>query len=93
MGVGLVVRAGSLFLIYTNMTLHEAIILVISSVQKQLTCSEVANEINRKHLYIKRDGSFVEASQIMARINKYPHLFQKDYSTRPCLISLILNEH
>lgn len=53
MGVGLVVRAGSLFLIYTNMTLHEAIILVISSAQKQLTCSEVANEINRKHLYIK----------------------------------------
>lgn len=70
------------------MTLHEAIILVISSAKRPLTSSEIADEVNRKRLYIKGDGSFVEPSQIMARINKYPHLFQKDYSTRPCLISL-----
>lgn len=70
------------------MTLHEAIILVISSVKGPLTSSEIAGEVNRKRLYTKGDGSFVEPSQIMTRINKYPHLFQKDYSTRPCLISL-----
>lgn len=75
------------------MTLHDAITLVISSTKRPLTRIEIANEVNKKHLYIKGDASLVKPSQIVARLNKYPHLFHKDHSTRPCKILLVKNEH
>jgi hypothetical protein len=42
------------------------------------TVKELADEINERHLYEKRDGSPVDPSQIHARANKYPKMFEKD---------------
>jgi hypothetical protein len=37
--------------------------------------SDIASEINRLRLFTRKDGQQVPASQILARANKYPHLF------------------
>lgn len=40
--------------------------------------AELADAINERGLYEKRDGSRVDPSQIHARANKYQQLFEKD---------------
>ncbi len=57
------------------MTLHKAIEKVLLVKKSELTTREIADEINRRRLYRKGDGTDVSASQISARINKYPALF------------------
>jgi len=58
------------------MTLHDSMILAINELggEKQ-TIKDVADYINRHHLYHRRDGNPVPYSQISARLNKYRHLF------------------
>ena len=43
-----------------------------------VTVHDLAAEINERRLYTKRDRSDVDPSQIHARTNKYPHMFEKD---------------
>ena len=69
-------------------TLHEAIIKVISELNKPLTSNEIADLINKKSYYKRGDENIIPASQITARVNKYPNLFIKDKSTKPMKISL-----
>lgn len=62
-----------------QMTLHEAIAFLIEETSNRwMTVKELADAINRRGLYHKKDGSPVEINQIHARINNYGHLFEKE---------------
>jgi hypothetical protein len=62
-----------------RLTLHEAMTIVLSDGGNEwMTTRELADEINRRDLYRKRDGSPVESNQIHARAKNYEHLFDKD---------------
>lgn len=60
------------------MTLHEAIAEVLQR-KGPSTSREIADEVNRLRLYQRKcDDNPVPASQISARVNKYPTLFHKE---------------
>ena len=59
------------------MTLHEAIIEVLSDNRQGLTASQIAEKVNQRKTYIRGDGEPLPSSQISARVNKYPDLFSK----------------
>jgi hypothetical protein len=62
-----------------RLTLHQAIEVVLSDRNNEwMTVHELAAEINSRQLYTKRDRSDVDPSQIHARANKYPHMFEKN---------------
>ena len=58
------------------MTLHEAIAVVLREGCK--TKREIADEINRRKLYQKGDGTPVESGQISARVNRYRKWFEQE---------------
>jgi antitoxin Phd len=69
-------------------TLHEAMQVVLSERPNQTaTTSELSEEIERRGLYIRKDGAAARAQQINARARKYPHLFEIDDSGRVHLVS------
>lgn len=59
------------------LTLHEAIVEVLSVAKGGMTSSAIAAEINRLALYSRRDRLPVPANQVSARVNRYPHLFTR----------------
>jgi hypothetical protein len=62
-----------------RLTLHEAMELVLrENTNEWMTVRELADAINERGLYEKRDGSLVDPSQIHARANKYQAMFEKD---------------
>lgn len=62
-----------------RLTLHEAMELVLQENGNEwMTVRELADAINERGLYEKRDGSVVDPSQIHARANKYQAMFEKD---------------
>ena len=62
-----------------RLTLHQAMELVLDDRHNRwMTVHELADAINQRKLYEKRDRSAVEPSQIHARANKYPSRFEKD---------------
>jgi HB1, ASXL, restriction endonuclease HTH domain len=63
------------------LTLHEALVRVLEDHGNEwMSAREMANEVNRRGLYRKRDGSAVEVNQVHARANNHPELFEKDGS-------------
>jgi len=64
------------------MTLHDALALLLREVGDDgMTARELADAVNGRGLYRKRDGSPVEANQIHARTNNYSTVFEKDGPT------------
>jgi hypothetical protein len=62
-----------------RLTLHEAMGLILrENNNKWMTVRELADAVNERGLYEKRDGSPVDPSQIHARANKYRAMFEKD---------------
>lgn len=62
-----------------RLTLHQAIEVVLGERNNQwVTVHDLAAEINERRLYTKRDRSDVDPSQIHARTNKYPQMFEKN---------------
>lgn len=61
------------------MTLHEAMQLVLKENDKPMTARELADEINKKNLYTRKDRKPVPTSQIGARAKNYPTKFEKKY--------------
>jgi antitoxin Phd len=58
-------------------TLHEAMRIVLSEAEnKTMHAAELANEIYRRRLYLKKDGSKAEYTQIRARCGHYPDMFE-----------------
>jgi hypothetical protein len=60
-------------------TLHEALAQVLRENENQwMAARELADAVNRRGLYRKRDGSVVEVNQVHARTHNYSALFEKD---------------
>ena len=59
------------------MTLHEAMVQVLTDAGHPMTSRELADAVNGQGLYSRRDGTGVPANQISARANRYPHLFMR----------------
>lgn len=60
------------------LTLHEAMARVLREHGNgPLSAREIADAINQRQLYTKRDGSIVEVSQIHARAKNYATQFAK----------------
>ena len=55
--------------------LHEAIAVVLREGAK--TSRELADEINRRNLYRRKDGRSLPANQVSARIRAYGALFER----------------
>jgi hypothetical protein len=65
----------------TRLTLHEALAQVLRErANTWMSARHLADEVNARKLYAKRDGSAVEINQIHARVKNYPQLFEKDQS-------------
>ena len=60
-----------------NYTLHDAMRIVLSEAEnKTMHAAELADEIYRRRLYLKKDGSKAEYTQIRARCGHYPDMFE-----------------
>ena len=60
-----------------NYTLHEAMKIVLSEAEnKTMHAAELADEIYRRRLYLKKDGRKAEYTQIRARCGHYPDMFE-----------------
>jgi len=60
-----------------NYTLHDAMRIVLSEAEnKTMHAAELADEIYRRRLYLKKDGSKAEYTQIRARCGQYPDMFE-----------------
>ena len=60
-----------------NYTLHEAMKIVLSEAEnKTMHAAELADEIYKRRLYLKKDGSKAEYTQIRARCGHYPEIFE-----------------
>ncbi len=60
-----------------NYTLHEAMRIVLSEAEnKTMHAAELADEIYRRRLYLKKDGSKAQYTQIRARCGHYPDMFE-----------------
>ena len=61
----------------SNITLHEAMQLVLKENDRPMTARELADEISKKRLYIQKDGDIVPTNQIIKRAQKkeYSELF------------------
>jgi len=61
-----------------SITLHEAIAEILRSTGNEgMSGRELADAINRRSLYRRRDGMPVEANQVNARVNNYRDMFEK----------------
>lgn len=60
------------------MTLHEAIEQVLQTNGKPMSTGEIAEIINNKQLYIRKDNIPIQATQIAARVGNYPNIFTRD---------------
>jgi antitoxin Phd len=60
-----------------NYTLHEAMkIVLLEAEDKTMHAAELADEIYRRRLYLKKDGSKAQYTQIRARCGHYPDMFE-----------------
>lgn len=57
------------------LTLHEVIAVVLREGAK--TSRELADEINRRNLYRRKDGRPLPANQVSARVRAYGCLFER----------------
>lgn len=62
------------------MTLHEAIIVILKEKDREMTTTEIANELNKSNLYSKKDGSEMTDYQVHGRTKNYSKLFSRSGS-------------
>lgn len=58
-------------------TLHEAIRKVLAAAGGPLSTPQIAAEINRRSLYLRRDHAPLRAGQVSARVRRHPELFAR----------------
>lgn len=59
------------------MFLHDAIAIILREHKHELRTKEIADEVNEKLLYSKKDKTPVTAFQIHGRTKNYPNLFTR----------------
>ncbi len=62
------------------MKLHEAIAVVFGENEGWLTTQQIADELNKRKLYSKKDGTLITAFQVHGRTRNYSKLFVRDGS-------------
>lgn len=60
------------------MTLHEAIEMILQEKGKSMTSRALADIINERNLYKRKDGLPVSASQVITRVGNYDKIFVKE---------------
>lgn len=63
-----------------QITLHEEIAAILNEQGGWMTTQQIADAVNQRGRYSKRDGSEVTAFQIHGRTRKYEQLFERDGS-------------
>ena len=64
-----------------RLTLHEALAQVLREHGNAwMSARELADEVNARRLYVRRDGRTAEVNQVHARVKNYTQLFEKDGS-------------
>jgi HB1, ASXL, restriction endonuclease HTH domain len=62
-----------------RLTLHAALEQILrENDNRWMTVQELADEVNRRGIYHKKDGSAVEPNQVHARTKNYDRLFEKE---------------
>ena len=69
-----------------KMTLHAAIIKVLTDRGTPLGATEIAEIINKEKLYERADQRPLQATQVCARVHSYPSLF-KHKDRKICLVN------
>ena len=59
------------------MSLPEAITYALVQRNGGLTTEQIAEQINRNHWHIRKDGNLVTSAQVYATIMRYPQQFCK----------------
>lgn len=62
------------------MTLHDAIVEILRELGHPVSTTELADEVNRRGSYRKKDRSPITAFQIHGRTRNYPQLFSRQTS-------------
>lgn len=69
----------------SKVTLHKEIQeILIAKGNRWMTTVEIADKINRRGIYQKKNGSEVTDYQIHGRTQNYPNLFERDGSRVRC---------
>lgn len=63
-----------------HVTLHEAMIEVLCENGAPMTSREIADSINARELYRRKDGRSLPAGQVSARARNYHQLFHRTAS-------------
>jgi hypothetical protein len=64
-----------------GVTLHDEIAAILDHGGRPMTTAEIADAVNQRALYIKRDKTAVTAFQVHGRTRNYPRLFAQDGQT------------
>lgn len=63
----------------SHVPLHDALVQILRYNDNQpMTARELAEEVNRRQLYRKADGSPVDIGQVHARVHNYDRLFKRE---------------
>lgn len=60
-----------------TMKIEEAILFVLADRSGGLRTEQIADEINRRRLHVRKDGQPVTSAQVYAVIMRYPDTFVK----------------
>jgi hypothetical protein len=60
-----------------EMTLHEAIVVVLGEAGTALSAAEIGAAVNERKLYVRADRQPVPTNQIHARVSNRPRLFTR----------------
>lgn len=71
-----------------NMTLHEAVRVVLERSGKPMSVAEITESIVVNGLYSRADGLPLPTAQVAARIKNYSSLFAVDRSVSPKMVTL-----
>jgi hypothetical protein len=64
-----------------GVTLHDEIAAILGHSGRPMTTAEIADAVNQRGLYVKRDQTAVTAFQVHGRTRKYPQLFTREGQT------------
>lgn len=62
------------------MTLHEAIKIILEENGVDMSTKQIAEELNKRKIYSKKDGSLITDYQVHGRTKNYPNLFNRSGS-------------
>ena len=60
------------------MKIEEAILYCLASSNRGMRTEQIAEMINRRRLYTRKDGQPVTSGQVYAVVCRYPNMFTKD---------------